>query len=257
MSFGLTGAPHTFQKAMNSSLEPLLRKCVLVFFDDIPVYSKSYQDHVVHLEQVFQLLQKHQWRVKPSKCSFAQREISYLGFLVSEQGVATCPSKVQAVVAWHSPKSVKELRSFLGLARYYRKIVKHFGVISRPLKDLLKKYIVFVWIEDHEKVFQTLKQALTTAPVLALPYFDKPFYIETDASEFGVGAVLMQSNHPLAYVSKALWPKLRGLSTYEKENVAILLVVDHWKPYLQFQEFCIATDYKSLFHLNDQRLYTS
>jgi hypothetical protein len=113
MSFGLTGALHIFQRAMNSSLEPLLRKCVLVFFDDILVYSRSYQDHVLHLEQVFQLLQKHQWRVKPSKCSIAKREISYLGFIISEQGVATCPSKIQAVAKWPSPKPVKELRSFL------------------------------------------------------------------------------------------------------------------------------------------------
>jgi hypothetical protein len=106
---------------------------------------------------VFQLLQKHQWRVKPSKCSIAKREISYLGFIISEQGVATCPSKIQAVAKWPSPKPVKELRSFLGLADYYRKFVQRFRVISRPLIDFLKKSTIFVWTDDHEATFQTLK----------------------------------------------------------------------------------------------------
>jgi hypothetical protein len=157
MSFGLTGALHIFQRAMNSSLEPLLRKRVLVFFDDILVYSRSYQDHVLHLEQVFQLLKKHQWRVKLSKCTFAKMEISYLGFIISEQGVAICPSKIQVAAKWPSPKSVKELKSFLGLADYYRKFVQHFGVISIPLTDFLKKSTIFVWTDDHDATFQTLK----------------------------------------------------------------------------------------------------
>lgn len=118
MSFGLTGAPHTFQKAMNSTLSPLLRNCVLVFFDDILTYSKTYEDHVVHLEQVFILLQKDQWKIKLKKCSFAQREVSYLGYVISEKGVATSLDKIAALVSWPSPSNAKQLRSFLGLAGY-------------------------------------------------------------------------------------------------------------------------------------------
>jgi hypothetical protein len=171
MSFGLTGAPHTFQKAMNSTLAPLLRKCVPVFFDDILVYSISYQEHVSHLAQVFQILQQEQWKVKLSKCAFAKREIAYLGYVISEQGVATCPKKVKAVVKWPQPSCVKELRSFLGLTGYYRKFVKNFGVISRPLTDLLKKNYVFVWISVHDQAFLTLQSALIEAPVLAMPNF--------------------------------------------------------------------------------------
>jgi hypothetical protein len=191
MSFGLTGAPHTFQKAMNTSLAAMLRKCVIVFFDDILVYNPTFEDHLVHLHQVFQLLQQHQWKVKLSKCAFAKREIAYLGYVISERGVATCLAKVTTVANWPTPKSVKELRSFLGLAGYYRKFIKYFGVICRPLTDLLRKNYVFVWTSDHELAFQTIKTALVQAPVLAMPNFDKPFYVETDASDVGVGVVLM------------------------------------------------------------------
>jgi hypothetical protein len=174
---------------------------------------------------VFQLLQNHQWKVKWSKCSFAKREIAYLGYVISEKGVSTCLAKVTVVANWPTPKSVKELRSFFGLAGYYRKFVQHFGIICRPLTDLLKKNSVFVWTSDHELAFKTIKTALIQALVLAMPNFAKPFYVETDASDAGVGAVLMQDNHPLAYNNKSLGPRLRGLSTYEKAYVAILMAI--------------------------------
>jgi hypothetical protein len=130
----------------------------------------------------------------------------------------------------------------LGLAGYYRRFVRHFCLISKVLTCLLKKNTIFIWTPEHEAAFQALKQALSQSPVLALPNFAKPFTIETDASDSGVGAVLMQDGHPLAYFSKALGPKTRGLSTYEKEFMAILLAVQQWRSYLQFQEFVILTD---------------
>jgi hypothetical protein len=209
------------------------------------------------LEQVFQILRQDQWRVKLSKCSFAKEEVTYLGYVISGAGVVTCPSKVQAVASWPQPQNVKELRSFLGLAGYYRKFVKHFGIIARPLTNLLKKHSVFVWAFDHENAFQLLKTALVQAPVLVLTDFSKPFSIETDASDAGVGAVLMQDHHPIAYNNKSFGPKLKGLFTHEKEFVAILLAVEHWKSYLQLGEFHIYSDQKSLSHLNEQRLHTS
>ena len=175
MSFGLTGAPSSFQGAMNNTLYPLLFKCALVFFNDILVYNASYEDHVKHLAQVFELLSKDQWLVKFSKCCFAQQSINYLGHVVSAQGVSTDPSKVAAVQAWPQPSDVKQLRSFLGLTGYYRKFVKHYTVIARPLTDLLKKGVLFVWTTNHIVAFETLKQALTEALVLALPDFSKPF----------------------------------------------------------------------------------
>jgi hypothetical protein len=257
MSFGLTGAPHTFQKAMNSTLKHLLRKSILLFFDDILVYSKSYEERLCHLDEVFQVLQKEQLIVKLSNCAFAKRKISYLGFVVGDKGVSSCPEKIKVVLEWPVPANVKELRSFLGLAGYYRKFIRNFGVIAKPLTELLKKNTLFIWTQDHEVAFKTLKIALVSARVLALPDFSRPFCIEIDALDMGVGVVLMQDSHPIAYVSKSLGPKLRGMSTYKKEYVAILLAVEQWRYYLQLSEFLIPTDHKSLPHLNEQRLHTS
>jgi hypothetical protein len=153
--------------------------------------------------------------------------------------------------------NVKELMSFLGLAEYYRKFVHHFGAIARPLTDLFKKNTVFLWHDEHDLAFKTLQSALVTAPILALPDFSKPFCLETDASEYGVRVVLMQDNHPIAFVSKVLDPNMRGLSTYEKEYVTILLAIDQWRSYLQCGEFVIFTYQKSMVHLNEQRLHTA
>lgn len=250
MAFGLTGAPNTFLEAMNSTLKPVLRRCALVFFDDILIYSSTFEDHLLHLAEVLGLLLKDHWKVKLSKCDFAQQQISYLGHIISAQGVSTDPAKIQAIEQWPVPTSAKELRSFLGLAGFYRKFVRNFGMISRPLFNLLKKNSVFVWTIDHQQAFQVLKTALMTAPVLALPDFSKPFSIHTDACQYGVGAILMQQDHPLAFLSRALGPKNQGLSTYEKEYMAILLAVTQWRSYLQLAEFIIYTDHSSLTQLN-------
>lgn len=175
-----------------------------------------------------------------SKCTFASQQISYLGHVISKYGVATHPSKIVVVTNWPTPKNAKELRSFLGLEGYYRKFVKKFGVISKSLIGLLKKHVLFVWTFEHDAAFHALKAALTQAPVLAVPIFFKLFTIETEACDSGVGA--MQSGHPLAYISKALGPKTKGLSTYDKEYLAILTAVDQWCPCLQHGEFIISTD---------------
>jgi hypothetical protein len=149
------------------------------------------------------------------------------------------PKKVQAVADWPKPQNIRELRGFLGLVGYYRKFVKNFGVLAGPLTDLLKKQMVFHWNQEHDAAFEALKLAFIAVPVLALPNFSKTFCVETDASECGVGVVLMQDKHPVAYISKSLGPKMRGLSTYEKEYVAILLAIEQWRAYLQYGEFHI------------------
>jgi len=257
MPFGVTGGPGSFQAAMNSTLAPLLRRCALVFLDDILVYSTTWEDHLAHIEAVFQLLAKDSWKVKPNKCTFAQRSIAYLGHIISAEGVGTDPAKIVAIQNWPTPASVKDLRSFLGLSSYYRKFVCHYGIISKPLTNLLRKGTLFVWTYATEQSFQALKNALITAPVLALPDFSLPFAVETDASAFGIGAVLSQQGHPLAYVSKELGPRTQGLSTYEKEYMAILLALEQWRSYLQHSEFTIYTDQKSLVELNTQHLHTA
>lgn len=159
---------------------------------------------------------------------------------------------IQSIKTWKQPQTVKQLRGFLGLAGYYRKFVRNFGIMARPLNDLLKKNSLFVWTPIAEAAFQALNQALMEAPVLALPNFSKPFMVETDASATGIGAVLMQDAHPIAYLSKALAPRNLGLSAYEKECLALLLAIDHWRPYLQHSEFVIRTDQRSLLNLTDQ-----
>lgn len=176
--------------------------------------------------------------------------------MLSAKGVSTDPSKVVDVQKWARPSNVKDVRSFLGLASYYRRFVKNFGVLAKPLTDLLKKGVQFVWKESAEQAFQLFKQSLISAPVLALPDFSKPFVIETNASDTGIGAVLQQEGHPIAFVSKALGPKNQGLSTYEKESLVILLAVEKWKAYLLPAKFIIHTDQRSLVHLQDQKLST-
>jgi hypothetical protein len=253
MPFGLTNAPATFQVVMNTIFAPMLRKGVLVFVDDILVYSTTMEQHLHQLQQVFAIMQHHKLLLKKSKCTFAQPQLEYLGHIISAQGVATDPQKIQAVQNWGPPSDNKQLRAFLGLAGYYRKFIKHYGIISRPLTDLLKKNGQFLWTPQLQMSFDTLKQALISAPVLALPNFKQPFTIETDASDKGIGAVLMQQGHPIAYLSKALSPKNQALSTYE-ECLAVILAVDKWKSYLQQAEFTILTDHRSLVHLGDQKL---
>jgi hypothetical protein len=174
MPFGLTNAPATFQAIMNSIFAPLLRKSVLVFMDGIPIYSKSLEEHEKHLTTVMQILKDNTLFIKKSKCSFAQQRLEYLGHVIGVQGVATDPSKIQAVKDWPTPTSVKQLRSFLGLAGYYRRFIRQYGVISRPLSDLLKKNILFQWTSVQQQAFEALKQALISAPVLSLPNFSKP-----------------------------------------------------------------------------------
>ena len=187
---------------MNTTLTPTNRKTTLCFFDDIMVFSKTYAEHLTHVREVLCLLRADQWKVKLTKCAFSQQQINYLGHTISAEGVSIDPSKVETVQNWPTPSNVKEVRGFLGLSGYYRKFIKHYGIISRPLTDLLKKGGPFLWTSVTDLAFNTLKQALVEAPVLALPQFDKPFVIETDACDTGIGAVLMQEGHPLAYVSK-------------------------------------------------------
>jgi hypothetical protein len=171
------------------------------------------------------MLQQHQLFVKASKCSFAQQHLDYLGHVIGVNGVATDPDKVRAVQQWPEPKNVKQLRRFLGLAGYYRKFIKGFGVLAKPLIEFLKKDVAYKWEFSQQQSFDSVKQALVQAPVLALPNFNLQFVVETDASEKGIGAVLMQQGHPIAYISKALGMKAQGMSTYEKECMAILMAV--------------------------------
>nr|XP_051210878.1 uncharacterized protein LOC127328311 [Lolium perenne] len=256
MPFGLTNAPATFQSVMNSVFEKVLRKGVLVFMDDILVYTTTVEQHAKQLTEVFQVLRDQQLTLQRSKCSFAKQNLEYLGHVIGINGVATDSSKITAVKDWPRPKNLKELRRFLGLTGYYRKFIKQYGLISKPLTQVMRKGEVYQWTLVTEEAFQALKRALAQAPVLALPDFSQHFVVETDACQSGVGAVLMQQGHPVAYLSKALSPRNQALSTYEKECISILMAVEKWRSYLQHKEFVIRTYQKSLLYLTEQRLGT-
>ncbi|KAL6316337.1 hypothetical protein AAG906_017972 [Vitis piasezkii] len=255
MPFGLTNAPATFQSLMNDIFKPYLRKFILVFFYDILVYSKNLADHVHHLQTVLDILKQHQLFAKKSKCCFGCSEIEYLGHLISKDGVQADPTKIEAMLNWPFPTSLKSLRGFLGLTGYYRKFIKGYGLIAAPLTALLKKNS-FKWTESAKRAFQDLKHAVTSPPVLALPDFSIPFTIQCDASGIGVGAVLMQQGRPLAYMSQAIHGKALQLSTYEKELMALVLAVKKWRSYLLGHNFKIQTDQQSLKYLLEQKMGT-
>jgi hypothetical protein len=255
MPFGLTNAPASFQALMNHLFAPYLRKFVIIFFDDILVYSQCSADHEIHLEFVFQTLRDNGLFLNRSKCHFATTCVEYLGHLITKEGVSTDPSKISAVSSWPLPKNLKQLRGFLGLAGYYRRFVKDFGKIAQPLTDLLKRDN-FHWNQMSTNAFEALKHALTSAPVLQLPDFSKTFIVETDASGCGLGAVLMQDKHPIAYISKSLGPRQQALSVYERELLAIIYAVQKWGAYLSHAAFTIKTDQKSIKYILEQKLNT-
>lgn len=198
MPFGLCNAPSTFQAAMNSLLTSFLWRFATVFFDDILVYSKSLSSHIQHLKIIFHTLVQGQFYLKRTKCLFAQTQVEYLGHLVSNRGVKPEPSKVRTMVQWPLPTSPKELGAFLGLTGFYRKFIKNYMLIAAPLNSLLGKE-AFNWSLTANSAFEQMKTAMTSAPVLALLDFDKPFIVETDASDTGMGVVLMQKGHPLCF----------------------------------------------------------
>jgi hypothetical protein len=253
MPFGLCNAPSTFQSLMNHVFRPFLRHFVLVFFDDILIYSKTWKDHMTHVDQVLSLLAQHQLFLKQSKCAFGASEVEYLGHLVGKDGVRVDPKKIEAMQDWPHPKTLKSLRGFLGLTGYYRKFVKNYGKIAAPLTALLKKNS-FNWTPAAAQAFQTLKMAMCTTLVLALPDFTKTFVLECDASGKGIGTVLMQARRPLAFTSKQLSEKNLGKPIYEKEMLAILHAVELWRPYLLGQRFQIKTDHQSLKYFLEQRI---
>lgn len=254
MPFGLSNAPATFQGLMNSIFKPYLRKFVLVFFDDILVYSQTWGKHISHLRLVLQTLRQESLYAKASKCTFGSGQVDYLGHVINEEGIRADPEKVEDMISWPKPTSLKELRGFLGLTGYYRCFVRDYGKIAKPLTDLLKKGS-FAWNSQAEQAFGELKQSLTQTPVLvlALPNFSEPFTIETDSSGTGVGAVLTQNKHPIAYFSKALGPRHIQLATYERELLAIVAAIQRWRGYVMGRPFIIKTDHQDLKHILDQK----
>jgi hypothetical protein len=255
MVFGLCNVPAMFQALMNDVLRPFLRRFVLVFFDDILIYSKTWADHLRHICAVLSELRHHQLYAKRTKCAFGTASVSYLVHVISEAGIAMDPAKVQAISYWPVPRSARVVRGFLSLAGYYRKFVHNYGTVTVPLTALLKKD-GFSWNEDATVAFVALKDAITSAPILAMPDFNKPFVVKCDASSHGFGAVLIQDGHPIAFFSRPVAPRHRALAAYERELIRLVQAVRHWRLYLWGRRFLVKTDHYSLKYLLDQRLAT-
>jgi hypothetical protein len=204
---------------------------VLVFFDSILIYSKCWEDHVRHVDKVLQLLKEKQLYSKPSKCFFGVKEVEYLGHIVSHEGVKVEPNKIKAMMEWMIPKTLKNLRGFLGLIGYYHKFVRHYGRIATPLMAVTKKD-AFSWTLEATKSFEQLKEVMLKAPVLTTPDFTKTFIVECDASRNGIGVVLMQEGRPLGFESRPLKGKDLHKPIYENEMMAILHGLKKRCPYL-------------------------
>ena len=200
--FRLTNAPSTFMRLMNHVMRPFIGKFVVVYFDDILVYSRNLDEHVDQLRQVLQVLRKERLFANIKKCDFCKDELVFLGFVVSATGIKVDQAKVQAIKEWPVPTSITQVRSFHGLASFYRRFVKDFSTIAAPLNEVVKKNVGFKWGEVQEKSFNLLKEKLCNAPLLVLPNFSKTFEIECDASGVGIGAILMQEGRPIAYFSE-------------------------------------------------------
>jgi hypothetical protein len=219
MPFGFTNAPGTFMRLMNHVLRAFIGRFVMVYFDDILIYSKSLDEHVEQIKCVLAVLRKECLYANLAKCTFCTEKVVFLGFVVSTQGVEVDEEKIKAVCEWLPPQNVSQVRSLLGLAGFYRRFVKDFNIIVAPINELTKKDLPFHWGAAQEKAFNKLKTKLTTAPLLALPYFGMTFEIECDASGVGIRGMLIQEGRPIAYFSEKLSGSTLNYSFYDKKTL--------------------------------------
>ena len=249
MPFGLTNAPSTFMRLMNHALRAFIGKFVVVYFDDILVYSRNLDEHINHLHCMLAVLRKEKLYANLKKCFFCMDKVVFLGYVVSAKGIEVDEEKVKAIKEWPTPKSITEVRSFHGLANFYRRFVKDFSTLAAPLTEIVKKSVEFKWDSEQDRAFIEIKERLCGALLLALPDFSKTFEIECDASRIGIGAVLMQEKQPIAYFSEKLNGATLNYPTYDKELYALVRALETWQHYLWPKEFVIHTDHEFLKHL--------
>ena len=251
MPFGLCGAPAPFQRLMEILLAGLTWESCLVYLDDIIVFSRTFEEHLGRLDSVLSRIRNGGLKLKVKKCTFCAPQVKYLGHVVSKEGLRPDEDKVSAVLKFPVPQDLTQLRSFLGLIGYYRRFIQDFSTHAEPLYRLSKKNIPFVWGNEQEKAFSSMKKALTSSPVLQFPDFSLPFFVQTDASDKGFGAVLGQmrngSEVVVAYASKAIGATQINWSTIEKEAFAIVWAVKYFRHYLYGRSFTIYTDHNHPF----------
>lgn len=256
MPFGLTNAPAVFQNMMNDIFSDYLDHFVVIYLDDILVYSKTQEDHDIHVRKVLHRLLDRKLYAKLEKCMFDQTQVEFLGFIVGKDGVSMCPDKCKSIEKWPPPTNVVQTQSFLGFANFYRRFIANYSKIAKPLTDLTKKNNKFEWTSSVDFAFQTLKAALLSNPVLAHPDVLKPFTLHTDASDSAIGAVLSQDSHPIAYYSRKLNDAEINYAVHDKELLAIIAAFRHWRHLLagaqhQITVFC---DHKNLTFFSTRRI---
>ena len=230
---------------MNSIFSPYLKKFVVVYLDDILIFSNSEEEHQAHVRMVLDVLRHQKFYVTKAKSKFAQTEIQYLGHVVNAQGIRPDPKKVSAVQSWPVPQNVHDVRSFLGLCNYFRKFIDHYSSIAVPLTNLTKKSVGWDWTGRCQDAFEKLKRSLIEAPLLRTPDEKKPYEVVTDASDYGLGAVLLQEGHPIAFESRKLNSAELNYTVTEKEMLAVVHALRVWRCYLEGAEFTVFTDHVS------------
>ena len=232
MSFGLTNAPAFFMNLMNSVFMDYLDKFVVVFIDDILIYSQSEEEHADHLRMVLQRLREHQLYAKLSKCEFWISEVLFLGHIINKEGLAVDPKKVADILNWKAPTDARGIKSFIGMAGYYRRFIEGFSKIAKPMTALLGNKVEFKWTQKCQEAFEALKEKLTTALVLVLPDVHKPFSVYCDACYTGLGCVLMQEGRVVAYSSRQLKVHEKNYPIHDLELAAVVHALKTWRHYL-------------------------
>ncbi|GBG75266.1 hypothetical protein CBR_g19900 [Chara braunii] len=260
MPFGLTNAPATFQRCMNDLFRPWLDRFVVVYLDDILVFSRTLEEHQDHLRQVLEKLREANFKINAKKSDWAKTQVLYLGHVLDGDGVKPEDSKIAAIRDWPTPRTLTELRSFLGLANYYRKFVKNFSTIAALLPRLLRKKTIWQWDKDCTSAMKKLKQALIEYPVLKVADPSLPLVVTTDASQYGIGAVLQQDDgngyRPVEFMSARMPSEKVATSTYERELYALKQALDNWKHYLLGRHFKVYSDHETFRWLKTQAKMT-
>ncbi|CEL59125.1 hypothetical protein RSOLAG1IB_12258 [Rhizoctonia solani AG-1 IB] len=262
MTFGLTNAPAAFQYFMNNLFQDLLDVYVIIYLDDILIFSKNKVKHEFHVHEVLQRLETAQLFCKGSKCEFHRTKVEYLGIIVSDQGFSLDRLKIQAVQEWPVPTTVKQVQSFLGFANFLQRFVANFSHMAQPLHNLVKKETSWKWAEKEQVAFEGLKQAITEAPVLAHANPDKAYFLETDASGAALGLVLSQRQsdgrlHPIGFLSESFKGAEINYDTHDKELLAIIRSFEHWRIYLEAtsEPVTVFTDHRNLEYWKESRTF--
>jgi hypothetical protein len=261
LPFGLTNAPATFMRLINDVMHPYLDQFVIAFIDDILIYSKTKEEHEQHVKQVLEQLRKHKLYAKGSKSAFFKHEVSFLGYVIGQDGIRMEKEKVEAVRDWPVPKNVQEVMEFEGFAGFYRQFIKDFSQIMAPLTDLKKKDAPFVWGSKQQQAFDEIKKRMCEEPLLIIPNPALPYVVETDASGYAYGASLQQDQgkglQPIAYLSRKMIPAEKNYATHEQELLAIVRALQEWRHYLHGAHFTVYSDHGPLKYMQTQPHLTS